>query len=269
MPGVLLPVAELRRPDGAVLRYGDRPGREPALCYLTGLGLAVQGTFARCLAEPALGARRSVLVDVPGAGLSDGPDAAGYALEDHARAVAAVLDHVGLAGVTVVGYSFGGAVAITLAAARPDLVGALLLPEPNLDPGGGFLSRRVAGEAEGEFVARGHAALVVDAVARGRHDAAWAATAEMLRVAAPHGLHRSAVALVRGTMPTMRERLLHLTIPRALVRGARSGPYRGEAALRAAGVHLHTVADAGHGMMWDAPEGFVAAVVAALGDLGR
>src|SRR5262245_17989204 len=119
------------------LRYEHRPGRGPALVYLTGLGLAVGGTFDRCSAGPALARRRGVLPDVLGAGFSDAPTGFSYSLEDHARTVAALLDHLGVAGATVVGYSFGGAVAITLAVARADLFGALLLAEPNLDLGGG------------------------------------------------------------------------------------------------------------------------------------
>ena len=57
---------------------------------------------------------------------------------------------------------------------------------------------------------------------------------------------------------------LALRIPRDLIRGERSGPNRREAELRAAGIRLHTVAAATHTMMWDNPDGFVAAVRTAL-----
>jgi pimeloyl-ACP methyl ester carboxylesterase len=90
----------------------------------------------------------------------------------------------------------------------------------------------------------------------------------MLQTAAPHALYRSAVGLVRGTRPMMRERLLQLPIPRALIRGEASGPDRGERALLASGVRCHVVPGAGHGMMWDNPDGFVTVLTAALG-VGR
>ena len=47
----------------AFLRYFDLPGRQPAIVYLTGLGLAVSGTYDRCVVDAALGAHRAVLVD--------------------------------------------------------------------------------------------------------------------------------------------------------------------------------------------------------------
>ncbi len=71
------------------------------------------------------------------------------------------------------------------------------------------------------------------------------------------------MALVNGSRPTMRERLLRLAIPRAVIRGEASGPDKREAEMRACGVELHVVAGAAHGMMWENPEGFVTAVKAA------
>ena len=244
-----------------------RDGRAPALVYLTGLGIGVAGTYDRCVIDPVLGAHRAVLVDVFGAGLSDAPASFSYSLDDHARTIAAVLDHLGITAATVVAYSFGGAVAITLAAARPELVSRLVLAEPNLDPGGGFLSRRIAEQPEDAFVATGFAALVADADEKARRgDRSWAVTAGMLRIAAPHALHRSAVGLVQGTRPTMRERLLEFRGPRAIIRGERSGPNPREAELRAGGIGLHGVAAADHGMPWQNPDGFVAAVRAAVAE---
>jgi pimeloyl-ACP methyl ester carboxylesterase len=249
----------------AFLRYVHLPGRQPALVYLTGLGLAVAGTYGHCIVAPPLREHRSVLVDVLGAGFSDGPEAFSYTLEEHARTVATLLDHLGLTGATVLGYSFGGSVAITLGAIRPDLVGSLVLMEPNLNPGGGFLSRRIAEQSEDRFRAVGFAELVAEALAKGRAGSRpWAVTSGMLRIASPHGLYRSAVGLVEGTHPTMRERLLALRIPRALIRGEANGPHRRERELRDAGIELHVVPRAGHGMMWDNPAGFVRTVTAAV-----
>jgi pimeloyl-ACP methyl ester carboxylesterase len=251
--------------EQAYLRYTSVPGRDPALVYLTGLGLAVTGTFDRCLTAPRLVGRRTVLVDVLGAGFSDGPESFSYTLEDHARTIATLLDDLGAGAATVVGYSFGGAVAITLAATRPDLVGRLVLPEPNLDRGGGAFSRRIAAQDEASFRASGFAALLADVNAKAlKGDVSWQVTAGMLKMTAPHGLHRSAAGLVAGTTPTMRERLLALRIPRAIIRGEGSGPNRRQEELLAAGVRLSVVPGATHGMMWDNPPGFVTALEEAL-----
>jgi pimeloyl-ACP methyl ester carboxylesterase len=227
--------------------------------YLTGLGLAAWSTYDGCVVDRALGARQRVLVDVLGAGLSDAPDAFSNGLEDHAATIASLLDHLALKSATLVAYSFGGAVAITLAATRPDLVRALVLAEPNLEPGGGFLSGRIAPPREApRRVARQGASRESPV---GRHQ-------RMMQIASRHGLHRTAVGLVKGTQPTMRERLLALRIVRTIIRGADSGPNPREAELVAGGVRLLTVPEAGHGMMWENPAGFVAAVRAAVTSSG-
>jgi pimeloyl-ACP methyl ester carboxylesterase len=131
----------------------------------------------------------------------------------------------------------GGAVAIVLAARRPDLVGRLVLAEANLDPDPPVTagSSGIAAYAERDFVHGG-----------GR--------AEVL------GLYRSAVRLVRGTRPTMRELLLGLDIPRTYLNGELSGELQGHDELRAAGVAVVTVAGAGHCMMFDNPQAFVEAI---------
>jgi pimeloyl-ACP methyl ester carboxylesterase len=245
----------------AFLRYAHLPGRKPALVYLTGLGLAAWGTYDGCVADRVLAARQRVLVDVLGAGLSDAPEAFPYGLEDHAATIASLLDHLALKGATIVAYRFGGAVAITLAATRPELVRALVLAAPNLEPGGGFLSGRIARQSEEAFRKDGFAELLAESRAKGRAGSRpWAVTSGMMQIASPHGLHRTAVGLVKGIRPTMRERLLTLRIPRTIIRGADSGPNPREAELVAGGARLLTVPRAGHGMMWENPTGFVAAV---------
>jgi pimeloyl-ACP methyl ester carboxylesterase len=253
----------------AFLRYAHLPGRKPPLVYLTGLGLAAGGTYGDCVADEVLGARQRVLVDVLGAGFSDAPEAFSYSLEDHAATIASLLDHLALAGVTVIAYSFGGAVAITLAATRPELVRALVLAEPNLEPGGGFLSGRIARQSEEAFRKDGFAELLAESRAKGRAGSrSWGVTSGMMQIASPYGLHRTAVGLVKGTQPTMRERLLTLRIPRTVIRGADSGPNPREAELVAGGVRLLTVPTAGHGMMWENPAGFVGAVRSAVTSSG-
>ena len=64
-------------------------------------------------------------------------------------------------------------------------------------------------------------------------------------------------------------RLLGLPIPRALIRGEKSGPNPRQAELEAAGVRLFWVPRASHGMMWENPDDFVAAVKAAVTYRGR
>jgi pimeloyl-ACP methyl ester carboxylesterase len=66
-------------------------------------------------------------MDLPGFGLSPAPPAA-WGAADYAGCVAAALrEHCTAGPVVVVGHSFGGRVAVCLAAARPDLVRGLVL----------------------------------------------------------------------------------------------------------------------------------------------
>jgi pimeloyl-ACP methyl ester carboxylesterase len=75
----------------------------------------------------ALAKYRRIVVDLPGFGLSAVPPAA-WGAADYAACVAAVLqEHHGGEPAVVVGHSFGGRVAVCLAAARPDLVRGLVL----------------------------------------------------------------------------------------------------------------------------------------------
>jgi 3-oxoadipate enol-lactonase len=73
----------------------------------------------------------------------------------HARDVAELLDELGVSGAALVGCSLGGRVALELAIARPDLVGALVLVGAAL-PGHEWSEEgRAYGQAEDEAVERG------------------------------------------------------------------------------------------------------------------
>lgn len=67
--------------------------------------------------------------------------AAPWTIDANVAALAALLDEAAQAPVLVVGHSFGGGLAMNLAAARPDLVAALLLLDPAVGLDGGWTSR--------------------------------------------------------------------------------------------------------------------------------
>ncbi len=79
---------------------------------------------------------RVLAPDLLGHGESDKPTD-GYQLEDFAASLVALLTELGATGVTVVGHSFGGAVAMQLAHDQPELVRRLVLVSA------GGLGRRV------------------------------------------------------------------------------------------------------------------------------
>lgn len=107
-----------------VHRYGPpEPAQLLAVHGLTGHGERWQTLATRYLPEFAVAAP-----DLIGHGRSTW--AAPWTLDANTDALAALLDADGGGPVVVVGHSFGGAVALALAAARPDLVSGLVLLDP-------------------------------------------------------------------------------------------------------------------------------------------
>ncbi|WP_037184915.1 alpha/beta fold hydrolase [Rhodococcus sp. UNC23MFCrub1.1] len=220
------------------------PGeRRRATVFLHGLGSAGVAAFGTVAA--GLDDRLRLLPDL--LGFADSADVAtdGYTLDDHALAVARMLDQHELVGLDVVGHSMGGSIAIVLSRARPDLVRRLTVLEPNLLPFDGEASVEIAGQSEEDFATQGVTSLIA------RADAAWA---ETLRLADPVALHRSAVGLCVGPPDTtVLDILLVSHVPRTLLYGSRTGEPTHTGRLRQAGVEVVEIPNAGHVMMADDP----------------
>ncbi|MET9519011.1 alpha/beta hydrolase [Streptomyces sp. NPDC002994] len=247
--------------DGDRIRWVELPGREPSRVYLHGLGATSPAYFTEVAVHPLLAGHRSLLVDLLGHGISDRPTDFDYSLDAHADALASALASAGVSGAEVIAHSMGGSVAIVLAARHPHLVSRLVLIDANLDPiprtpgssSGG--SSGIASYSEEEFVAGGWEEF------RDRAGHHWWST---MRLAGREALHRSATHLVRGSVPTMREHLLGLKIPRTYLLPEADGPLPGADALAEAGVSVVAVPDCGHNIMLDNPEAFVRATATAL-----
>jgi len=116
-----------------VHRYGPtRPPQILAVHGLTGHGQRWQTLATRHLPEFAI-----IAPDLIGHGRSSW--AAPWNIDANVGALAALLEADADDPVVVVGHSFGGAVALNLAAARPDLVAALVLLDPAVGLDGGWM----------------------------------------------------------------------------------------------------------------------------------
>ena len=109
------------------LHYLDHPGGEPALLFLP--GLTATAPIFEDLINAGLSPRfRSLALDLRGRGKSDAPPAgsspaapaANYTMADHSADVLALLDTLGIAQAALIGHSFGGMLALYLAARHPD-----------------------------------------------------------------------------------------------------------------------------------------------------
>ena len=134
-----LPELDLRRPPwpAHTVRVGDGtllvrstpggPSAEPAL-YVHGLGGAsTNWTDLAAQLAPWLDGQA---IDLPGFGGSGPAPSGDYSLAAHARTVIRYLTESGRTPVHLLGNSMGGAIAILIAAQRPDLVRTLTLISP-------------------------------------------------------------------------------------------------------------------------------------------
>ncbi|MER5635782.1 alpha/beta hydrolase [Kitasatospora sp. NPDC002227] len=118
---------------GAVLAVtGPQAGSEglPPALFVHGLGGS--GDNWRELMAELAGEVAGEAVDLPGFGWSEPPLDGDHSLSGHVRAVIGYLEAAGRGPVHLFGNSMGGAVAVRLAALRPDLVRSLTLISPAL-----------------------------------------------------------------------------------------------------------------------------------------
>jgi pimeloyl-ACP methyl ester carboxylesterase len=112
---------------GIRIHYLDHPGGEPALVLLPGLS-ATAPIFEDLIGAGLTPRFRAMAIDLRGRGQSDGPPAgfdssspaAGYTMAEHAADLLGLLDALELRRAVLVGHSFGGMLALYLAAHHPE-----------------------------------------------------------------------------------------------------------------------------------------------------
>lgn len=112
------------------LHFRETSGPSPTAPTAVHLhGLAGSSTNWTDLAWLLAGRLRSIALDLPGFGRSEPPAGFGFTRQANADAVIAFLDQLG-GPVHLSGNSFGAAVAVEVAALRPDLIATLTLISP-------------------------------------------------------------------------------------------------------------------------------------------
>jgi pimeloyl-ACP methyl ester carboxylesterase len=253
MKAVFYPTAQ------ALLCYNYFCGAKPTHVYLAGLGTGATGIYPSVLFGSELASYHTLMPDFLGFGYSDRPNDFGYTIEEHADSIAYLLDQLQATGCTVIGYSLGGTVAITLAMKRPDLVTRLVLLEAPLDP----MDLVGAGQSEQQYIASGHSIVLeqvrqitfsIDLSNRG-----WF---PMFKLAAPHAFYRTAVSLATGMQPNWREQLYELKIPSLYIWSEKNFREEYTETFTTHGVQVAVIPHAGHhDMVWENPAAFVRAIV--------
>ncbi|WP_316173175.1 MULTISPECIES: alpha/beta hydrolase [unclassified Bradyrhizobium] len=244
----------------ANILYHDLPGSGSPVVFIHGLGCASSCDYLGMVFGTVFTGRRAILVDLLGSGFSERPVEFSCSVDAHAHSVAELVQYVCPSSICIFGNSMGGAVAIALATILGPRVEKLVLSEPNLDPGGGPFSRKIAAIPEAEYVAYGHDRIVKAAAAEG--NVVWAAS---MAISAAFAIHRGASSLTAGREPTWRELLYGLKIPRTILFGEHSLLDTEFDRLPRHGVSVDIVPAAGHSMALQNPAGLAAALVRALG----
>ncbi|MBX6341499.1 MAG: 2-succinyl-6-hydroxy-2,4-cyclohexadiene-1-carboxylate synthase, partial [Thermomicrobiaceae bacterium] len=220
----------------------------------------------------------TVAVDLLGHGASDAPrDPARYRMERCVADLLALLDALDLPRAAVLGYSMGGRVALHLALAAPERVGALVLESasPGIPDAAERAARRVSDAALADLIEREGIAAFVDHWER---LPLWASQASLPREVRarlraqrlahrPDGLAGSLRGLGAGEMAPVHDRLGALGMPALLVAGALDEKYRALAewmAIAMPRARVAVVPGAGHAVHLERPEAFLRAVGAFL-----
>lgn len=132
--------------DGLHMHYHEAGQGERVVLFIHGSGPGASGwsNFKGSYPEFAERGYRVLVPDTLGYGYSSKPEDGDYGLTYLAGAYRALLESLGVAKVTLVGNSQGGAIAIKMALSYPNLVDKLILMAP-----GGLEKREVYMEMEG------------------------------------------------------------------------------------------------------------------------
>ena len=251
--------------DGVAIHVEDEgDGRPTVLLHgFTGAGSTMADLGSR------LGPVRQIRPDLVGHGSSSAPDdVEAYSMPATAAHVAAVIEHLDVGVVDVVGYSFGGRVALSLLCARPDLVAkvAVIGASPGLPTARGRFDRMTSDRQLAEairadgleaFVDRWMALPMWESLAAAVGDEAWAASREQRLRGTGIGYANSLLGAGTGSMPPLHAQLETIDHPVCLVVGRNDTKFvrsSREVDDLMPNSRLWTIKDAGHAAHLERPE---------------
>jgi 2-succinyl-6-hydroxy-2,4-cyclohexadiene-1-carboxylate synthase len=222
---------------------------------------------------------RALAPDLIGHGRSGSPpDAGRYSIERCVADLLAILDMLQLERADVLGYSMGGRVALHLACAARERVGALVLESssPGIADPAERDARVAADEALAESIERDGLAAFVERWERLPLFASQAGLPQEVRARLhaqrlrndPRGLANSLRGMGAGSQASLWEQLPGLGIPTLLIAGELDAKYRALAGQMQAllpNARATIIAGAGHAVHLERPQAFVQNVLEFLG----
>ena len=142
----MIDVSRFALPTGLSMAYRFLPGTLPAIVFLPGYMSDMSGSKAQAVMDWAQGQGRAcLLLDYTGCGQSDGQFADG-SLSQWRDEVVALIDHLGLEAVQLVGSSMGGWLMLLVAEVLGDRAKAVvgIAPAPDFTEWGFSQSQRIA-----------------------------------------------------------------------------------------------------------------------------
>lgn len=241
--------------SSTILRYHDLPGEGIPIIFVHGLGCASSFDYPQVASMNCLSQHRRVLVDLIGSGFSDQPEHFDYSINAHADYLEEFINYLNMDAFFIYGHSMGGAIAVVLASRLENKLKGLILSEANLDPGGGLFSKQIASYSEHDYIKYGHKHVIKES--KNELNNNWATT---LSMSYPVATYKESVSLIAEQKQAWRDVFYALKTDKTFIFGQHSLPDPEIHELERAGINIEIVADAGHSMAWDNPEGLAEAI---------
>ncbi|MBN2411516.1 alpha/beta hydrolase [candidate division KSB1 bacterium] len=236
------------------LSYWKRPSDSgDTIVFIHGFGSAKEH-FRYALDSQSLEKYTLVAVDLVGFGQSRGPEEFDYTMKNQATLVIELLDNLKTGNFYLCGHSMGGLVAMNIAELIPNQVLSLIDLEGNLTPEDCFISGMVAGSSLKVFAEKGKPKLVKDFRDAGIKEQSMKEYADTFGAASTVALYKSAGHTVKDSSTLLVERLSRIRNVCYIYGEKNRGLYPGEKLLKAAGVPIFYIDDAGHSMATENPE---------------
>ena len=261
--------------DGLTVHHLDEGAGDQAVVFVHGF------PFQSSMWEPQFpvaveAGRRVVVPDLPGFGRSDVPaERSAYSIERYADLVAALIQHLGLGRVVLVGLSMGGYIALAVARRHAGVLAGLVLADTRADPDTPE-GRQTRSDQQALVEERGDVTPLVDglltrvlAEAGPRHAEVGALLGDMMRSTAPAGWIGALEAMKQRRDQT--DLLPQISVPTLVVVGESDAliPLEVAEAMAKAipGARLEVVPDAGHVANLENPDVFNRVLAEFLADL--